>query len=109
MGVGARIRDYIDDNDLEQKQLAELLDIHPATLNSYLRERNRLPAEVLGEISKLLDVSSDYLLGLTREERPPLSLSESERNLMTDFRTLTKAQKELIAANVRLMKEQNKR
>ncbi len=51
----------------------------------------------------------DYLVGLSDEPMPPIRLTESECQLIENFRTLHSTQKELIVKNVAIMQEQNQR
>lgn len=109
MGCGARIKDYIYDHDISQKALAHRLGVLPATLNNYLNERTSLPTELLPEIANALNVSGDFLLGLTDIPDSPYHVSSSERKLIEQFRTLSREQKELILQSIALMCRQNER
>ena len=50
---------------LTQKELAEKLNIDPANITNWKKGINLPSLEVFFELCKLLDVSADYLLGLT--------------------------------------------
>lgn len=50
---------------LTQKELAEKLNIDPANITNWKKGVNLPSLEVFFELCKLLDVSADYLLGLT--------------------------------------------
>lgn len=50
---------------LTQKQLAEKLNIDPANITNWKTGRNIPSLEIFYELCKILDVSADYLLGLT--------------------------------------------
>lgn len=89
--------------------MAAHLHISTSTLSHYMTGLNKFPGESVAQIADYFHVSTDYLLGLTPDGATSLPLTDSERNLLLDFRTLNKNQKELIAANVRLLKEQNNR
>ena len=63
--------DYIDrlislreDNDIEQKELAELLGITQSAYSKYEKRRCKMSIEDLIKLCKYYNVSSDYVLGL---------------------------------------------
>ena len=108
MDVAERIRDIIDDQDMAQKELAMRLDIRYTTLNNYLKKYNRVPLEVLRSIAVELNVTTDYLFDLAKSPERPLSLNNTERKLIENFRSLSKSQKELILQNIIFMQNQNR-
>ena len=109
MTIGNRIRVLLEEKNTTQAALADALHISTSTLSSYMTGRTKIPGEIVAQIARYFNVTTDYLLGLTPDCASNLSLTDSERNLLLDFRTLSKNQKELIAVNVRCMKEQNNR
>ncbi len=60
-----RIRELREDNDLNQTQLAEILNISQSTYSRYESGFLDVPSEVLIALSKHYKVSVDYILGLT--------------------------------------------
>ena len=109
MTIGDRIRILLEDRASKQAALASYLRISPSTLSHYMTGQNKIPGDIVAQIAQYFDVTTDYLLGLTPDCAASLPLTDSERNLLLDFRTLSKNQKELIGVNVRFMKEQNSR
>jgi transcriptional regulator with XRE-family HTH domain len=67
--IGARISQLRKDKGLTQKELAERLQVSQPVVSDYENDVIRIPADVIGEIAQLLDVTSDELLGLKREAR----------------------------------------
>ena len=65
-----RIRDLREDHDLTQKELAEYLHIRQNTYSQYENGQRQLPIEVLIALSKYYKTSTDYILGLTEEQKP---------------------------------------
>lgn len=53
-----------------QQDLATRLNVSVGTVRSWEQERNSPSHELLVQICRLYNVSSDFLLGLTRIERP---------------------------------------
>ena len=50
---------------LTQKQIAEKLHVDPANITNWKKGTNIPSLEVFYELCKILDVSADYLLGLS--------------------------------------------
>lgn len=109
MNVGERIKDLLTDMDKTQKKMAEELSVHPGTMSGYLTDKHQMPFDVLAAIAKYLDVTTDYLLGCTDVSGIPLRLSDSERRLILDLRTLNPDQKALAAHMILYMAEQNRK
>ena len=65
-----RLRDLREDNDLKQKQLADLLQVHQTTYSDYELSRLNIPVTVLHQLADFYNVSVDYLLGRTPTKTP---------------------------------------
>ena len=66
----ARIRELREDNDLKQRELAEILKCSQRVYSNYERGDIDVPTEILIKLSKYYDVSTDYLLGLSDIQNP---------------------------------------
>lgn len=60
-----RIRDLREDHDWKQRELAEYLHCSQQVYSNYELGQRDIPTEVLIALSKLYNVSVDYILGLT--------------------------------------------
>lgn len=60
-----RIRDLRNDNDMTQKELSEILGMSQTGYSKYETGENDIPTEILIKLSKLYNVSIDYLLAQT--------------------------------------------
>lgn len=109
MDLQIRIRDLIEDRDTTQKKVAKAVGITESTMSGYMTGKVRLPAWLVKMCAEYFQVSTDYLYGLTDDPQRPLDLSPAERDLVLNFRTLTRDQRELIVRNVAIMKEQNEK
>jgi transcriptional regulator with XRE-family HTH domain len=109
MDVARCIRDLMTDRDIKNRTIARELGLKESTLSGYLRGERTTPYDVLVQIADYLNVSTDYLLGRTDIPDVPLRLSDSERRLILDLRTLRPDQKAVAAQTVRFMAEQNRR
>ena len=60
-----RIRGLREDRDLKQRQIAEYLNCSQQVYSNYELGQRDIPTDVLIRLSRLYDVSIDYILGLT--------------------------------------------
>ena len=109
MEIGRKIQDVLDDKDITQTRLAEQLNIPLSTLNGYMTGRRAFPLEILRDIAVVLQVTMDYLLGISSSAEQPMELKHSEEELIKAYRGLKKDQRELIYQNIQFMKQQNQR
>lgn len=65
-----RIRDLREDRDLLQKDVAEYLNCSQVCYSYYEIGRRDIPTDVLIRLAAFYGTSTDYLLGLTDEEKP---------------------------------------
>lgn len=65
-----RIRDFREDNDLTQTQVAKMLGMSQTGYSKYETGENDIPTYVLIKLSDFYNTSVDYLLGPTDEMRP---------------------------------------
>lgn len=63
MTVYRRLRDLREDNDLKQRQLAEVLHVSQTTYSRYESGMIDIPSDVLIKLADFYGVSTDYLLG----------------------------------------------
>ena len=64
-----RIRDLREDNDLTQKKVAEYLKCSQQVYSNYEWGQRDIPTEILINLSKLYNVSTDYILGLSDDKK----------------------------------------
>lgn len=60
-----RIRNLREDNDLKQRELAEILNCSQRIYSNYERGDVDLPTEILIKLADYYDVSTDFILGRT--------------------------------------------
>ena len=65
MKMYARIRELREDSDLNQSQIAEIINVSQSTYSRYASGYLDVPSEVLIALSKYYKVSVDYILGLS--------------------------------------------
>lgn len=66
-----RIRDLREDNDLSQKQLAQILGMSQTGYSKYETGENDIPTQILIKLALYYNTSVYYLLGLTDIKEPP--------------------------------------
>lgn len=62
--VHIRLKKIKDERGLSTAEISRMLDIHPPTWCKYESGRSKMSIETLYKFCKVLDVSSDYVLGL---------------------------------------------
>ena len=60
-----RLRELREDNDLKQKELADILNTTQQVYSRYENGLNQIPIHHLVTLSAFYKVSTDYILGLT--------------------------------------------
>ena len=62
--IQIRLRECIKNSPYSQKDIASAVNVSPQTISKYMTQ-NIFPAlDTLAKLCKLLDVKSDYILGL---------------------------------------------
>lgn len=56
------------DNDLKQREIAEILNCSQRVYNNYERGNLDIPTEILIKLSKYYDVNTDYILEITNKK-----------------------------------------
>ena len=69
MDYMVRMRNLREDNDLTQQEVATMLGTSQTMYARYERGANEMPIRHLIRLAKYYDVSTDYLLGLTKDRR----------------------------------------
>lgn len=90
---------------MTQRELAERLHVTPSAISNYENSHSQPSLEFLCQISECLQVSSDYLLGLTPHKKPvdeifsvlsDIGNNERLKRFITDLALAPKAKRELI-------------
>lgn len=63
-----RIRDLREDNDLTQKQIANMLNCSQQVYSNYELGQRDIPTTTLIKIAEIYDVSVDYILERTNKQ-----------------------------------------
>ena len=66
-----RISDLRNDKDYTQKQIAEILNVHPEVYRRYEKGVREIPVWALIKLAEIYKTSTDYILGLTNNPAKP--------------------------------------
>lgn len=102
MDFNIRLENLIEEKNVTQRQLSMELHIAPTTLNGYINSYREPDFNTLVRLARYFDVSTDYLLGLTKEKKPaPSTLNPSEGALIHLYRSLVPDRQELLLEQAR--------
>ena len=87
-----RIRILMDEQHMTQKRLAAELHVSNSSLCNYLHANRWINLPLLRRICQSLNISSDYVIGLS-DRKTPLVLSEDEQSFLELYRTLSSSGK----------------
>lgn len=94
-----RLRELREKKQVSQDDVSKFLGVERTTYTSYESGRSR-PVRVLNKLAEYYNVSIDYLLGLADLPLPKEvninTLSDTEKQLVFDFRSLNNIGKEKI-------------
>ena len=65
-----RIRNFREDRDLTQKQVAEMLGMSQTGYSKYETGENDIPTQILIKLADYYNTTTDYLLGRTDNPKP---------------------------------------
>lgn len=65
-----RLKEIRIDKNLNQKEISKLLNVSQVAYSYYEIGKRQIPIDILIQLSKIYNVSTDYLLYLTDEKTP---------------------------------------
>lgn len=65
-----RLKDFREDNDYTQQEIAKLLNCKQNTYQQYESEKRQIPIDALKKLASFYNTSIDYLVGFTNEAKP---------------------------------------
>ena len=88
--TGRIIRNILEERGISQKQLANTVGVTPATLSRWITGETEPPAlDIITSIAKSLNVSADYLLGISPIPSVKKDFRPEEKILINCFRRAT--------------------
>lgn len=83
---GKILKSVLDERGISQKWLADAADTKEATISRYVTGVNKSSRlDILAKIAVALNVSTDYLLGISDVQTPRIDVSAEERILLSAF------------------------
>ncbi|MDE6868753.1 MAG: helix-turn-helix domain-containing protein [Clostridia bacterium] len=64
---GKRVKQELQEQNIQQKDLCEFLNVKKSTLSEWLNGKNEPPMRIIVQIAIFLEVTTDYLLGLEND------------------------------------------
>jgi len=64
-----RLKDLREDADLKQKDVADYLHVKQNTYSQYENGQRQLPIDILIKLAQYYHVTTDYILGLTKDKQ----------------------------------------
>lgn len=86
--IGERLKEVRGDHKDTQQMLADKLNVSKSTIQSWEQGKSAPSHEMLVEICRLYQVSSDFLLGLKDDD--PIFVTNREKELTADRLALLK-------------------
>lgn len=96
-----RLKEARQRKGLLQNELAELIHVSRQAYSLYERGRRRPNWETMIAMAKALDVSTDYLLGLSDEPAPALALDHREQEFVRAYHNLDERGKNMVDVTMR--------
>jgi transcriptional regulator with XRE-family HTH domain len=109
--LGKRIKEIREKLNYTQKRFADALKISNVQLSRYESGDRKPEPEMIANIAELLDVSSDYLLGIT-DNPTPNKKDEEISSAYYDYDNITEEEKDYLDLQLeifRKMKEDRKK
>jgi len=88
MSLAIRLKEVRKERGLSQQKLASLSNVHISNIGRYERGDAQPSAKVLNHIAEVLEISPDYLINGTIEDKAVNSLSDDD--LLNQFRKVEK-------------------
>ena len=72
-----RLKGRLDAQNIQQKSIAATLKVSPAVFSAWIKCKSEPSLDMLARICQELNISADYLIGLTDSMKPPVSVPVS--------------------------------
>lgn len=104
------LKNLRENHNLKQNTVAEYLNISQQSYSRYENGKRELPISYLEPLSKLYNVSTDFLLGISMSENDLSALSDftynghSLQNLLDDITSLNSENMSLLVSYIEFLK-----
>lgn len=87
--LGTRIRDLRESLDLTQKELSTMIGLTPKMISFYENNQRTPPVDILVKLSKIFNVTVDYLIGNPTSDNSNKNITIQEFNLLQYYRNFS--------------------
>jgi transcriptional regulator with XRE-family HTH domain len=105
--IGERIKGRRITLSIAQKELATQVGVSASAINQFEKGEKVPSASTLIKLAEALDVSSDYLLGVS--DKDEIFLDKRVKQAFNDFITLNKRDRMQIMSNINFLKDQSRK
>ena len=70
MNYTERIRNLREDSNLNQTQVAKILNVAQTTYSDYETQKVRMPIDLIIVLAKYYNVDMNYIAGVSRQKKP---------------------------------------
>lgn len=97
MSFGEKLAEYLKNNEMDQKELAELLGVKEQTISAYITKKNNPTYDRFVQICTQLKVDSNYFIGSFNNEKESESkLNPEEQYIIDHYKSLTPHDREIV-------------
>lgn len=97
-----RLKELRKQKNLTQQQVANQIGLKITSYNLYENEKRELPKEILIELAKLYNVSTDYVLGCNNKFDLGY-LDDDVKEMLLQIKTLNKDQKKKLSGYIQAL------
>lgn len=105
MTVEEKLQEVMDWSGTQQKEVARLTGISTSTLSGYIRGKRKMTVEAAQKIASALNLSVWVLLNGNPLPVTPLDITEAERQILAQYRTLTHSERDAVDTVIRTFNE----
>lgn len=113
--IGDRINLLRDNLEISQVKLAKAVEVTKATMSKYEHNISIPNAETIGKIADILNTTTDYLIGRTKNKAPLIKgnewvqLSDIDNKLLNLFHLLSTENKARVFERIEILLEERNR
>lgn len=97
MNFGEKLAEYLKNNKMDQKELAELLGVKEQTISAYITKKNNPTYARFVQICTQLNIDANYFIGSFNNEKESVTKINSEDQYIIDhYKSLTTHDKEIV-------------
>lgn len=101
----SRLKECREEKGLSQTEMGKALEVSRQAYNHYETGKRVPPPDTLRKISEILNVSSDYLLGITdKKQNDNITFDDFTYAMYNESKELTEDQKDMLISMVKTLK-----